>query len=569
MHNLLGRNILLIGSLFFAIFLIGCDSHPKADLVIHNGNIYTVDEYNPTVEMVAVQGDKIVAVGSATDKDRWIGEKTQVLDLQGKTMTPGLIESHGHIMGLGYSKMRLDLNNVANYRELVAMVEEAAKKSSPGEWIVGRGWHQSKWEPLPEPSVRGFPVHEALSKVSPNNPVFLNHASGHAGFANAKAMEIAGVNAKTQFSDDGEIIRDSRGQPTGVFVENASYLIEKHIPETTPESDRRALELAIDASLASGVTTFHDAGSSGESIEVYKEFLAAGKMKIRLWVMLLGSEKELLQEWYAKGPEIASGNNHLTIRAIKLWADGALGSRGAWLLEPYSDRAGHTGHETIPMDYVEEVANDALANDFQLCVHAIGDRANREVLDRFQKAFEANSAKANDHRFRIEHAQHLNADDIPRFAEMDVIASMQGIHMSSDRPWAIDRLGKERIEEGAYVWQKLLTSGAVIINGTDVPVEPISAIACFYASVTRKTLKGTPEGGYEPAQKMTREQALRSYTLDAAFGGFEEDIKGSIVVGKLADFTVFDQDIMTVEEDQLLATQVTHTIVGGDILYQR
>ena len=285
--------------------------------------------------------------------------------------------------------------------------------------------------------------------------------------------------------------------------------------------------------------------------------------------MINGVNEKLLEEYYNKGPEIGLGNNFLTIRAIKLLSDGALGSRGAWLLEPYSDRPGHYGHEIILMQYVYTVAQDALKHGFQLCVHAIGDRANREVLNQYEKAFKENPEAVKDHRFRIEHAQHLTTQDIPRFAQLGVIPAMQAIHMSSDRPWAIDRLGKERIEEGAYVWQKLLKSGARIANGTDVPVEPISPVACFYASVTRRTLKGEPSGGYEPDQKMTREQALRSYTLDAAYAGFEENIKGSIKVGKLADFTVFSQDIMKVPEDDLLKTEIEYTIIDGKVVYKK
>ncbi|MCB0853822.1 MAG: amidohydrolase family protein, partial [Bacteroidetes bacterium] len=324
-------------------------------------------------------------------------------------------------------------------------------------------------------------------------------------------------------------------------------------------------QAAIDECLANGLTSFQDAGSGALDIEVYQEFLNEEKLDIRLWIMLSGGNQELLDDWYQKGPRI---DDQLTIRAIKLYADGALGSRGAWLLEEYTDRPGHFGNPIMPMATVFGVSEAALTHGFQVCVHAIGDRANQEVLDQFEKAFEANPEAAKDSRFRVEHAQHLHLDDIPRFAELDVIASMQAIHMSSDRPWAIDRLGQKRIEDGAYVWQKLLQSGAKVINGTDAPVEPVSPIASFYASVTRQTLSGTPEGGYEPSQKMTREQALKSYTLDAAYGAFQENEKGSIEVGKLADFTVLSQDIMTVPDQDILRTEIVYTIVGGEIKYR-
>lgn len=285
--------------------------------------------------------------------------------------------------------------------------------------------------------------------------------------------------------------------------------------------------------------------------------------------MLNGRNDSLLNVYYEKGPEIGLYDDFLTVRSIKLYADGALGSRGAWLLEEYTDAPGVHGHNVTPMEDIRRVTFEGLQNGFQICTHAIGDRANREVLDIYEAAFEEYPDKAEDHRFRVEHAQHFALEDIPRFAELDVIASVQAIHMSSDRPWAIDRLGEKRIVDGAYVWQKLIESGAVVINGTDAPVEPVSAIASFYASVTRLTLKGTPAGGYEPGQKMTREQALKTYTLWGAYGAFEEDIKGSIEVGKLADFTVYNQDLMTVPDDQLLDTQIDMTIVGGKVMFER
>jgi predicted amidohydrolase YtcJ len=284
-----------------------------------------------------------------------------------------------------------------------------------------------------------------------------------------------------------------------------------------------------------------------------------------MWTMLSCDESTLLNQWFTSGPEIGYGNQHLTIRSVKMYMDGALGSRGAWLLEAYSDRPGHFGHAITPIDSLSDISERALVSGFQVCAHAIGDRANREVLDRYQRAFELYPDLAKDARFRIEHAQHLSTQDIPRFAKLGVIAAMQAIHLSSDRPWAIDRLGKERIVEGAYVWQKLLQTGAIIVNGSDVPVEPLDPLASFYASITRKTLDGEPDGGFEPDQKMTREQALRSYTLDAAYGAFEEDIKGSIEVGKLADFTVFSEDIMQIPEQQILETKVVYTIVGGEV----
>jgi predicted amidohydrolase YtcJ len=345
-------------------------------------------------------------------------------------------------------------------------------------------------------------------------------------------------------------------------------LIDHYVPANTIETDRRAMELAIQACLRNGLTSFHDAGATRENIDLFHEFKKDNKLGVRLYVMITGRDQKLVAEWLNKGPEIDSAGL-LTIRSIKLNCDGALGSRGAWLLESYSDQPDFFGMATLPMDTVMLVSRQALKHGFQVCSHAIGDRANREILNRYEIAFQENPAQAKDHRFRIEHAQHLDPTDIPRFAKLKVLPAMQAIHMSSDRPWAIDRLGEKRIKEGAYRWQALLTSGAKIINGTDAPVEPVNPIPSFYASVTRKTLAGQPEGGYEPDQKMTREQALKSYTLDAAYGAFEEKIKGSIEPGKLADFTIFSRDLMTIPENEILETEVVITILGGKIVYQK
>jgi predicted amidohydrolase YtcJ len=554
------------------LLLVGCSRQQPADMVINGGTIYTMEASSPTVEAVAVRGDKIVFAGSSADAQELIGDETQVIDLAGKTMTPGLIEGHGHIMGLGYNELNLNLDAVKSYEELVAKVKEAVAKSQPGQWIVGRGWHQDKWDIKPDRMIKGFQTHQLLSDVSPDNPVFLSHGSGHAGFANAKAMQIAGVNQlsleklEKDLGEGGEIIRDELGNPTGIFNERAQTLIRRHIPENTQETNEQALDLAMAACARNGITAFHDAGATRESIDLFRKFRGEGRLKSRLYVMITGFDRDLVYESFRKGPEIDS-TGWVTIRSVKLNCDGALGSRGAWLLEPYSDRKDFAGMATLPMDTVLKTAREALKAGFQVCSHAIGDRANREVLDRYEIAFREFPEQAKDHRFRIEHAQHLNPNDIPRFASLGVIPSMEAIHLSSDRPWAIDRLGDQRIRDGAYMWQTLLKSGARIVNGTDVPVEPIDPIACFYASVTRKTLKGEPEGGYEGDQKMTREQALRSYTIDAAYGAFQENITGSIAKGKLADFTIFTQDLMKIPEEKILDTQVAMTVVGGKVVF--
>ena len=569
------KNINIIILCFLvALCSTSCETNKEtATLIIYGGPIYTMDT-DDKVEAVAIKNDKILFVGSKEEAQKYQIETTKLIDLKGKTMTPGFIEGHGHFMGLGYNELSLDLLNTKSYQDIIEAVKERVKTAQPGEWITGRGWHQSKWDSLPNDMVKGFQTHYLLSEVSPDNPVYLAHASGHAGFANEKAMEIAGIKSldidgiKSYNVEGGEVLVDALGRPTGIFNERAQTLITKHIPKKTPESDEKAFGLAVKACHKNGITSFHDAGIPRETIELYKKMKAEGKLKVRMYAMLTGWDKELLNEWYQSG--IMVDKEHLfTIRSIKLNCDGALGSRGAWLLESYSDQPGHFGHETLPMDFVKKTAKSGLKFGFQVCAHAIGDRANREILDNYEMALNTYPEKSKNHRFRIEHAQHLHPDDIPRFAKLEVIPAMQAIHMSSDRPWAIDRLGEKRIKEGAYMWQTLLKSGVPIVNGTDVPVEPINPIASFYASVSRKTLKGVPEEGYEPEQKMTRKQALKSYTFDAAYGAFEEDIKGSITPGKLADFTIFNQDIMMVEETKILETQVVMTIFNGQVVYEK
>ncbi|HTJ48730.1 MAG TPA: amidohydrolase, partial [Cyclobacteriaceae bacterium] len=415
---------------------------------------------------------------------------------------------------------------------------------------------------------------DKLSAVSPNNPIVLSHASGHLTLVNKKAMDVAGVSNLSKAAleklivDGGEIITDAHGKPTGIFNEEAQAIIEKYITKPSDETLLKAAALASEACSRNGITSFHDAGESQKAIDVMKKLKTERKLNVRLYVMLSGSDRSLIKKWISMGPEIDS-NHWITIRSIKMYGDGALGSRGAWLLQEYTDRPGHFGQEIEPMDTILAGARLGLQHGFQVCTHAIGDRANREVLNRYEIAFKENPEKAKDVRFRIEHAQHIDPQDIPRFGQLGVIPAMQAIHLSSDRPWAIDRLGEKRITEGAYMWKALLQSGARIVNGTDVPVEPINPIAGFYASVTRRTLKGEPTGGYEPAQKMSREEALKSYTLDAAYGAFEEKIKGTIEAGKLADFTVFSQDIMKVDENNILSTKVIYTIVGGKVVYER
>ena len=574
MRNPLCRRVAMVAALpSLAFVLAACERKPTvepATLVLNKGKIATVDEEKPEVQALAARGDTIVAVGTNEEIAAYVGPQTRVVDLAGRLAIPGFIEGHGHFTGVGEARIVLNLMSVKNWDEVVAMVKEAAAKAGPGVWIRGRGWHQEKWDKRPERAVEGFPTHHSLSAVSPDNPVVLGHSSGHASFANAKAMELAGVTRRTRNPPGGEILKDARGEPTGLFRETADGLLDAAYdkaregmkPEEREAEIRRQVQLAVEEALSKGVTSFQDAGSSFETIDVFKKVAAEGNLALRLWVMIRDSNERMAQK-LASYRLVDGYGKHLTIRAIKHTLDGALGSRGAWLLEPYSDLPSSTGLETTPVATVEETARLALANGYQLCVHAIGDRANREALNIFEAAFQANPDK-KDLRWRIEHAQHLHPSDIPRFGKLGVIASMQGIHCTSDAVFVPARLGAKRSEEGAYVWQKLMKSGAIVSNGTDAPVEDVDPIASYYATVTRRLKDGST---FYPDQRMTREEALRSYTYNAAYAAFEEGSKGSLGVGKLADVTVLSRDILTIREEEIQGARVDYTIVGGKVLY--
>ncbi|MCV9389074.1 amidohydrolase [Reichenbachiella ulvae] len=542
------------------------DKHPKADLVIFNATIHTLNLKEPKAEAVAVKDGKIVYVGNNLNANNWLSDSTKVLDLKNKTIIPGLIDGHAHLMGIGYNLMNLDLSKTESFEQILEAVKEKVAGAKKGEWIIGRGWHQEKWDSLPVLTVQGFPIHDSLSAISPNNPVVLSHASGHLVFVNQKAMKLAKITKKTENPEGGEILRDEDGKLTGIFNEAAVDLIYRKIPEPTDEKNIQALNMAIEECLKNGITALHDAGVSQREISLYESFYNQGMLNMRIYAMLDGSDRDLLKLWFKKGP--MTDNEFLQVRSIKIYADGALGSRGALLMEEYSDAPGEMGKKITPPDEILRITEKAFETGFQVATHCIGDRANKALLNIYKIVLNSDTTKANP-RFRIEHAQHLTEDDIPRFGEMGIIPAMQAIHMSSDRPWAIHRLGEERIKEGAYVWRKLIDSGARISNGTDAPVEPVNPIANFYAAVTRKTLDGDPDGGYEPDQKMTREEALLSLTYNNAYASFQEDIKGKIEAGKLADFTVLSQDIMTVDEDEILNTEVEYTIVNGEIKYQK
>lgn len=544
-----------------------------ADMVLRNGKVITVDDAKPQGQAIAVTGGKVTFVGTNAEIAKYVGPKTEVIDLAGATAVPGLIEGHGHFTGVGEAKLGLELMPTKSWDEIVAMVGEAAKKARPGQWIVGRGWHQEKWSKVPTPNVEGFPTHASLDAVSPNNPVVLTHASGHASFANGMALKLSNIVKGTPNPNGGEILLDKDGNPTGLLRERASGLVRRGAGEPAPTADEtkarnlRVVELADQEAASKGITSFHDAGVGFNVVDRYKEAIAAGKLNTRMYVMVDGSPASLAAN-LAKYRMVGGLDNHLTVRSIKIHFDGALGSRGAWLLAPYEDKPDSTGLNTAPIPDVQATAKLAIEQNYQLNVHSIGDKANRVALDLFEEAFKnagKDQAAMRALRWRMEHAQHINAADIPRFGQMGIIASMQPVHATSDAPYVLARLGAKRAEEGAYVWQKLMKSGAIVNSGTDAPVEDVDPIPNYYSAVTRKSADGTVFFG---DQKMSRMEALKSYTLNNAIAAFEENVKGSLTPGKLADITVLSKDITTVPDDQIKTTKVLYTIVGGKVVYK-
>lgn len=557
--------------LFAGLSVVTAAAEPPADLILRGGRVISLEEKFPKAEAIAIRGDKIAAVGTDAQIARLEGPQTRVIDLQGKCAVPGFVEGHGHFLSLGRSQMELQLGTARNWTEIVALVKQAAAKAKPGQWIVGRGWHQSKWNRVPQPNVQGYPVHTELSRISPNNPVLLVHASGHMSFVNAAAMKRAGITSDSKNPSGGEILRTSAGEPTGVLRETAQGLIHRALQDanknrTAAEVDaefREMVRLAAYECVKHGVTSFQDAGSSFAAIDRLRQMAKSGRLPVRLWMMIRAGNQELACRLPDYDDIKGEAGGFFTVGGIKRSIDGALGAHGAWLLEPYDDLPESRGLNTASLADLRRTGELALAHRLQFCVHAIGDRANRETLDLFEPLLRRQSEK--DLRWRIEHAQHLHPDDIPRFAKLGVIASMQAVHCTSDAPFVIDRLGKRRAKEGAYAWRSLLDAGAVISNGTDVPVESIDPIACFYAAVTRKLHDGSR---FFPAQCMTRSEALRSYIEHAAWAAFEEKQKGTLAPGKYADVVVLSGDLLSLPEPAMKQTRVVYTIVGGKVVYE-
>jgi len=522
----------------------------NADLVVTSAHIYTVNKTQPQASALAIKDGRVLAVG--TDVSRYIGPSTARIDARGRTVVPGFVDSHAHVRGLGALLESRDLRHVKTVAEIAAYVREQASGRPAGEWIVGRNWDQTNWGGQ-------FPTAADLDRAAPNHPVILTRVDGHASWVNTKALQLAGVTASSPDLPGGKIIRDAQGRPTGVFIDRAMGLVRARIPAPTPDQIKRQLQLAARECARLGLTGVHDAGVPRQDLDAYRALIRENALPLRIYAMI-GGPGGLWNEYLKQGPETGE---YLTVRSIKLMADGALGSRGAALWQDYSDEKGNSGLLITPRETIERVAREAAAHGFQVCTHAIGDRANRVTLD----AYAAALGGKNDRRFRIEHAQVISLPDFQKFADFSVIASIQSTHATSDMRWAAQRLGPDRVQ-GAYAWQRFRKLGIPIANGSDFPVEEPNPLLGFYAAVTRQDAQGNPPGGWMPDQKLSRQEALESWTLDGAYAAFEEKQKGSLEAGKLADFILLDHDIMTVPPADILKTKVTLTVLGGKIVYE-
>jgi predicted amidohydrolase YtcJ len=555
----MSRLLALLLTLVVGASLPATAQQTVADLVVTNGRIYTADAARPVVDAMAIRGGRVVFVGDRAGAKALTGAATQVLDLDGQTVIPGMTDAHAHVLGLGQSLRNVDLVGTTSYDAVIARVVERAMQTPKGEWIIGRGWDQNDWGDT------RWPSHEALSRAVPDHPVYLERVDGHAAVVNALAMQRAGLTRATKDPSGGQIIRDARGEPIGVLVDNAQSLVERSIPAATRAQVKGMIAAAITEMHRWGLTGVHDAGASAQTLELYEELGGEGALDMRLYAMI-SDHAPTLEAWFRRGPQSGLFDGRLWVRSIKLYQDGALGSRGAALLEPYSDDASTSGLLVSAPAHIREVADRALVAGFQVNTHAIGDRGNRLVLDAYQAALAARATA--DHRFRVEHAQILHSDDIPRFAALGVIPSMQASHQTSDMYWAGNRLGETRLR-GAYAWRSLLETGTIIPNGSDFPVEYVDPLISFKASVSRQDAKGWPVGGWFPEQRMTREEALKSMTIWPAYAAFQERELGSLTPGKHADFVVLDQDLLRIPDAMLSQVRVRSTWFAGRKVYER
>jgi predicted amidohydrolase YtcJ len=556
----MNRLLLRGAACLLALSALACssDGNATADLIVFNGRIYTVDDSVPNASALAIAGDRVLYVGDSTGAMAFRNEDTRLLDLQGNTVIPGMVDAHAHLAGLGAALRNVDLVGTESYAQVIERVVARARTVPAGTWILGRGWDQNDW-----PDTQ-FPTHEALSRAVPDHPVVLTRIDGHATLVNAAAMREANLTSATTDPSGGRIERMAGRAPSGVLVDRAMGIVGRVIPPTSREELRTSILAAVAEANRWGLIGVHDAGVGRPVIDVYEELAQEGRYDLRNYVMI-AADDSTLAHYFARGPQNGLHDGRLWIRAIKISADGALGSRGAALHAPYSDEASHNGLLLVAPERIADVAGRALEHGFQLNVHAIGDRGNTVVLDAFAQALAQRPTE--NHRFRVEHAQILTPDDVPRFAALGVIPSMQASHQTSDMYWAERRVGPERIK-GAYAWRALLETGVIIPNGSDFPVEQVNPLISFHSAITRQDAKNWPDGGWYPAQKMTRDEALKSMTIWPAHAAFQDSIMGSLRAGKYADFVILDRDIMSVPDTTLLRTRVLATYLGGRAVYQ-
>ena len=553
----------LLSTLGLLLSSWGCRKPQETGPVITlfvNGHILTMEEAVPEVEALAVGEDgRIAAVGTSGGlKEEYT--LAEVVDLDGKTVMPGIIESHGHLLSLGQSFLELNLEGVASPDEAAAMVAERVKNSPPGEWIIGWGWDEGAW-------AEDYPDNTELSRVSPDNPVFLRGLHGFAGWANARALELAGIGPQTQDPPNGAILKDPEsGDPIGILTNEAQDLLTSHIPPLSQARTEQALRLAVQECNRFGITSIHEARTTGGMLDALRALRDRGELKARIYTMLDWTEQDLLEHYFTRGPEL-DPQSFLTVRCIKVFVDGALGSRGAAMLVPYSDAPEEMGLVVTPLERLRALTERALKTGFQVAVHAIGDRANRITLDAFEQALAAVPDGRN-HRLRVEHAQIVAPEDIPRFAQSDLVLSMQPPHSTSDMPWVEERIGPERAR-GAYAWRSLLATGVHLTLNSDFPGETLNPFYGMYAALTRRSPEGDPPGGWYPEQCLSRSEVLKAYTLEAAYSEFSEDLKGKLLPGMLADFIILSRDIRRIPVQDFLSLEVEATFLGGEQVYSR
>jgi predicted amidohydrolase YtcJ len=560
----------LVALLGFVIFITtGFPGNPAtaepADVLFINGNIYTVNEKQPHAEAIAVKAGKILFVGSNQDAKTYQGNQTRVVDLKGNTVVPGLTDAHYHLAGVGAREMNLNLEGTSSLDEFLARVKERVDKTKAGDWVTGRGWIETFWKP------QTFPTRFDLDKISPNNPVFLTRADGHASVANSAALKIAGIDKNTPNPFGGEFLKNAQtGELTGMLIDSAQGRVGSHLPRGGSDESEQALLIGVKRSIELGWCEVQIPGNGLNEIELIKKLFKEGKIKLRIYDAVSGPGPAS-QKLLADGPLVGAFDNHFTVRGIKAYMDGALGSRGAALLEPYSDAPNTSGFFTTKESDLLPMFIEALKKGIQVETHAIGDRGNRTILDLYEKAFKAvppDQRKVREPRWRVEHSQIVNPTDIPRFSKLGVIPSMQPSHAIGDLHFAPSRLGMARLE-GAYAWQSFIKSGSIIPGGSDAPVERGEPMIEFYAAVARKDQKGFSGEGWHPEQAVTRDQALKMFTIWAAYAAFEEGIKGSLEPGKLADLTVVSADIMKIAEPEILKTSCVMTVIGGEIVFDK